>query len=260
MTEQVVGWSSLVVSLVFVLIAVAVTAGEHLGLTRPILVALVRSLGQMMIVGFALVPIVNPATPMIWSWIWVVVIVFFAAATTARRTRHIPGIFGIALLALTTVGFVGLAIVFGLGVLELQGRTLVPVAGMVIGNSMNAAVVAANRISDSVSNQRREIEAGLALGMTVKLASRRFIRSSLRTAISPQVEQTAALGIIVLPGTMTGLILAGVDPFAAVRTQLALMYVILAGVVISASITGIGTLARLTTSDNRLVMVARSTD
>jgi putative ABC transport system permease protein len=57
---------------------------------------------------------------------------------------------------------------------------------------------------------------------------------------------------------MTGLILAGVEPFAAVRTQLALMYVILAGVVIAASITGLGTLARLTTSDNRLVRVSRS--
>jgi putative ABC transport system permease protein len=258
MSEQVVGWSSLVVSLVFVLIALAVTAGEHLGLTKPILVALVRSLAQMALVGFVLVPIVNPQTPMIWSWLWVLVIVIFAAVTTARRTREIPGMFALALLALSAVGFVGLAIVFGLGVFELEGRTLVPVAGMLIGNSMNSAVVASNRVSESVANQRSEIEAGLALGMTVKVASRRFIRSSLRTAISPQVEQTAALGIIVLPGTMTGLILAGVEPFAAVRTQLALMYVILAGVVIAASITGLGTLAKLSTRDNRILKLARS--
>jgi putative ABC transport system permease protein len=258
MTEQVVGWSSLVVSLIFVLIALVVTASEHLNLTRPILIALARSLAQMTLVGFVLVPIVNPETPLFWSWLWVIVIVVFAAATTARRIGEVPGIFPLALLALGTVGFFGLAIVFGLGVLELQGRTLVPVAGMVIGNSMNSAVVAANRVRESAANQRSEIEAGVALGMTVKVASRRFIRSSLRTAISPQVEQTAALGIIVLPGTMTGLILAGVEPFAAVRTQLALMYVILAGVVIAASITGLGTLARLTTSDNRLVRVSRS--
>ena len=72
------------------------------------------------------------------------------------------------------------------------------------------------------------------------------------------MEQTAALGIIVLPGTMTGLILAGVEPFAAVRTQLALMYVILAGVVIAASITGLETLAKLTTRDNRILKLARS--
>jgi putative ABC transport system permease protein len=57
---------------------------------------------------------------------------------------------------------------------------------------------------------------------------------------------------------MTGLILAGVEPLAAVRTQLALMYVILAGVVIAASVTALGTLARLTTPDDRLVRVARA--
>lgn len=60
----------------------------------------------------------------------------------------------------------------------------------------------------------------------VPVAARRVVRSALRTAIQPQVEQTAALGIVFLPGAMTGLILAGVDPLEAVRAQLALMYVI----------------------------------
>jgi putative ABC transport system permease protein len=89
------------------------------------------------------------------------------------------------------------------------------------------------------------------------VASRRLVRSALRTAISPQVEQTAALGVVFLPGAMTGLILAGVDPLEAVRAQLALMYVILAGVVIAAATTGLGTLRRLTTADARLLPVAR---
>ena len=62
-----------------------------------------------------------------------------------------------------------------------------------------------------------------------------------------------------LPGAMTGLLLAGVEPLTAVRAQLALMYVILAGVVIAASVTAYGTLSRLTTADERLVRVARST-
>lgn len=93
--------------------------------------------------------------------------------------------------------------------------------------------------------------------MSVPRASRRVVRSSLRTAISPQVEQTAALGIVFLPGAMTGLILAGVDPSEAVRTQLALMYVILAGVVIAAVITGMGTLYRLTTPQQTILGLER---
>jgi putative ABC transport system permease protein len=169
----------------------------------------------------------------------------------------VPGLLAVTLLANVLVAASALAIIFGFGIFELTGRALVPVAGMVIGNSMKAAVVAATRVSEATADHRAEIEAGLALGMSVPRASARIIRSSLRTAISPQIEQTAALGIVFLPGAMTGLILAGADPLEAVRTQLALMYVILAGVVIAAVITGLGTLRQLTTDQQTLLRLAR---
>ena len=151
-----------------------------------------------------------------------------------------------------------LAIAFGFTIFEMEGRTIVPVAGMVIGNSMKAGVVAASRVAEFATDQRAEIEAGLALGMSPRTASRRLMRQALRTAISSQVEQTAALGIVFLPGAMTGLILAGVDPLEAVRTQLALMYVILAGVVIAAVVTAVGTLRCLTTERKTLIHLARA--
>jgi len=254
----VVGWGSLALSLAFVLVAVALTGRQHLGLGRPIVVALGRSLVQMAIVGAALVPIVDPDTPLVWSWLWVGAIIAFASATTARRAPDVPGLLPVAVLANVLVAGTGLGMLFGLGIFELQGRTLVPVAGMVVGNSMKAAVVGAARVAEATAEHRAEIEAGLALGMTPRVASRRFVRSALRTAISPQVEQTAALGIVFLPGAMTGLILAGADPLDAVRTQLALMYVILAGVVIGATTTGLGALARLTTPDATLLRLERT--
>jgi putative ABC transport system permease protein len=208
-------------------------------------------------VGVALVPIVDPDTPLLWSWLWVAGIIVFAAVTITRRAPDVPGLLAVTLLANVLVAASALAIIFGFGIFELTGRALVPVAGMVIGNSMKAAVVAATRVSEATADHRAEIEAGLALGMSVPRASARIIRSSLRTAISPQIEQTAALGIVFLPGAMTGLILAGADPLEAVRTQLALMYVILAGVVIAAVITGLGTLRQLTTDQQTLLRLAR---
>lgn len=220
MNASTVGWLGLAASLVFIALALALTSWRRLHLNKPIVTAVVRSLIQMGIVGVALVPIVDPDTPLLWSWLWVAGIIVFAAVTITRRA-------------------------------------LVPVAGMVIGNSMKAAVVAATRVSEATADHRAEIEAGLALGMSVPRASARIIRSSLRTAISPQIEQTAALGIVFLPGAMTGLILAGADPLEAVRTQLALMYVILAGVVIAAVITGLGTLRQLTTDQQTLLRLAR---
>ncbi|MBA3280767.1 MAG: ABC transporter permease [Acidimicrobiia bacterium] len=257
MERDVIGWSGLAASLTFVLLAVALTGRHRLGLSRGIGVAVGRSLVQMAVVGTALVPIVDPDTPLLWSWAWVLAIVGFAAVTTARRAPAVPGLVWVALAANALVGATGLSVIFGLGILELSGRTLVPVAGMIIGNSMKAAVVGAARMAESVADHRPEIEAGLALGMTTRAASKRLVRSSLRTAISPQVEQTAALGIVFLPGAMTGLILAGAEPLEAVRTQLALMYVILAGVVMAATTTGLGTLARLTTPDARVLPLDR---
>jgi putative ABC transport system permease protein len=253
-----VGWGALAVSLVFVAIAVGLTSQQRLGLERPIGVAVLRSLVQMAVVGAALVPIVDPDTPLAWSWAWVVGIVVFAGLTTARRAPQVPGLLPVAVGANALVAVTSLAIVFGLGIFPLNGRTLVPVAGMVVGNTMKAAIVGAARQAEAMAEHKAEIEAGTALGLPVKVAARRFSRSALRTAISPQIEQTAALGIVFLPGAMTGLILAGVDPLEAVRAQLALMYVILAGVVIGSTTTGLGTLARLTTSDQRLVPVERA--
>lgn len=257
MQRDVIGWGGLAVSLVFVAVAVGLTGRQRLGLSRPIVVSVTRSLVQMAVVGFALVPIVRPETPLAWSWAWVVGIVAFASLTTARRAPAVDGLIWVALTANAAVAVTGLSIMFGLGVFELSGRTLVPIAGIIVGNSMKAAVVGATRMTESVADHRDEIEAGVALGMSARQASARLVRSALRTAISPQVENTAALGIVVLPGAMTGLILGGAEPWDAVRTQLALMYVILAGVVIAAMTSGLGTLRRLSTADDRLVEIDR---
>lgn len=259
MNGTTVGWTALAASLLFVAIAVGLTYQQKLRLERPIVEAVVRSLVQMMVVGAALVPIVDPDTPLVWSWAWVVGIVVFSSITISRRASQVPGLLAVAFAANLAVAAMGLAIIFGFQIFELNGRALVPVAGMIIGNSMKSAVVAATRTAEVAAEQRDEIEAGLALGMSVSRASRRLVRSALRTAISPQVEQTAALGVVFLPGAMTGLILAGTDPLDAVRAQLALMYVILAGVVIAATVTGLGALRLLTTPDQTIRDLERTT-
>jgi len=258
MSGNTVGWFGLGVSLAFVAAATLLTAQQRLRLSRPIAIAVLRSLAQMAVVGAALVLVVEPDTPLAWSWSWVAVIVVFASVTVARRAPDVPGLLAVSFAVHALVAVIGLSIVFGLGVFELTGRSLVPVSGMVIGGAMKAAVVAASRVVDVTAEHRDEIEAGLALGMSVREATRRLLRSALRTAISPQLEQIAGLGIVFLPGAMTGLILAGMDPVDAVRTQLALMYVMLAAVVIAAVGVGLGALRGLTTSQQTLVRLPRA--
>ena len=254
-----VGVLGLAASLILVAVSVAISLRLRLRLEREMVVAVLRGLVQLLIVGAALALIIDPGTPLVWSWLWVVAIVVFAAATTKRRAPAVPGLFWIALAANGLTAVIGFVVAFGLAIFPIRGTTLVPVAGMLIGNSMKAAIVVAERLVEALSEQRPEVEARLALGQPWSAASRPILRSALRLSLSPQIENTKALGIVFLPGAMTGLILAGVDPLDAVLTQLALMYLILGGVATTTAVTALGSVRRLFTDDHRLVALPRST-
>lgn len=257
MSRDVVGWSGLAASMVFVGLAIGISWSQRLQLERRIAVAVGRSLVQLLVVGVALVAVVKPSTPLVWSWLWVVAIVGFAGITVSRRAPAIPGLLQVSLASTGIVAALNLAVIYGFGIFTLEGRTLVPVAGMTIGNAMNAGVVGATRLAQVAADHRGEIEARVALGLPGQEALRPFLRQILRTAIGPQIESTAALGIVFLPGAMTGLVLAGVGPLDAVRTQLALMYVILAGVAMTTMFTVLAAARRIMTPDDRLLAVAR---
>lgn len=247
-----VGWFGLGVSVAVVLVAAGLSRVWRLGLERDVLIAIGRSLAQMLLVAAALGLIVSDGTSIWWSWLWVVLMVLFAALTLRNRAPELPGLLGIALIATGTTAVVGLGVVFAIGVFPVTPRTVVPVAGMLVGNSLSSGVVACRRLAEAVVEQRDQIEARLALGQPWPQAARPMLRGVLRTAISPQIESTKALGIVFLPGAMTGLILAGVDPLDAVLVQLALMYVILGGVATMTTVTTVTAARRLFTRDHRL--------
>jgi putative ABC transport system permease protein len=254
-----VSWAGLAASLLIVAVVVAISLRERLRLERDIVVAVVRSLAQLLLVGAALGIIVDPDTWLGWSFAWVAGMVLFAAVTVSRRAPALPGILPIALAAVAASAAAGLGLLFGLQIFPVEGRTVVPLAGMVVGNSLSATVVAVRRLVEAVAERRADLEARLALGLTWRDASRPTVRSVLRLAVAPDVERIKALGIIVLPGAMTGLILAGVDPLDAVRVQLALMYVILGAVATSATVVVLLGIRELFTHDHRLRPLARET-
>jgi putative ABC transport system permease protein len=112
----------------------------------------------------------------------------------------------------------------------------VPVGGMVIGNSMTAAAVALNRLADEMSGQGRQIEATLALGATARQAAAGVITRSLRSGLIPLIDSTKTTGVVFFPGTMVGMLVAGAEPFDAVRLQLILLWVLLGAVSLAALI------------------------
>ncbi len=252
MSSTQIGWAGLAGSFLLILIAIALSGWQRLHLSRSILWASARAAAQLLLVGWALRLVLDPGASVAWAWLWVVVMVVFAGLTLRSRAPEVPGILPLGTLAMATVILVSLSVIFGFGVFPLEGRTIVPLSGMMIGNSMTSCVLVGRRIVAEFSEKRDEIEARLALGHPWPEAARPYTRAALRTALVPQIETTKAVGLVFLPGAMTGLVLAGVDALDAVTVQLALMYLVLGSVATSVTVIGLGLTRALFTPDHRL--------
>jgi putative ABC transport system permease protein len=253
-----IGWGGLAASLVLVAVAVALSWRRRLGLEATIVWACGRAIVQLLLVGQALALILEEDAPVAAAWGWVVLMVLFAAATVRRRAPEIPGAFAVSLVAMGSASALSLTTVFALGIYPAVPRAIVPIAGMMIGNSISGTVSAARRVIAELSGNRPEVEARLALGQPWSEASRPYVRAALRTALTSQIETTKSLGLVALPGTMTGLILAGVDPVDAVLVQGAVMFLILGMVATTATVVAVGLSRLLFTDDHRLLPLERA--
>lgn len=247
----------LATSLILIAVALAVSLWQQLRLEKDLVWSTVRAFLQLIVMGFVLAWLLEPGRSVTYSWIWVAGMVVFAAWTVRSRAPEVPGIFGIAAAALTAAMVVTMGVIFGLGVFPMEARAVVPLGGMMIGNSMGGTVLAARRVVDELADKRAEVEARLALGQSSRDAGRPYVRSAIRTALTPRIESTKAVGLVFLPGAMTGLILAGVDPIDAVLVQAAIMYLILGTVATTSVVIGLGSLRQLFTPDHRLRRLPR---
>jgi putative ABC transport system permease protein len=255
-----VGWGGVALSLVLVAVAVGLSVWRRLSLERSILWAATRALVQLLLVGLALRFVLDDDRSIAWAWVWVVLMVVFASETVRRRAREVPDVFPLAIASFGAAAVVSLGVLFGLGVFPLEARALIPMAGLMVGNSMSATVLVARRVFEELRDKRDEVEARLALGAASSDAARPYVRSALRSALIPQIETTKAVGLVFLPGAMTGLILAGVDPLDAVRVQVAVMYLVLGSVATTTAVVALGVSRRLFTADHRLVRITRTPD
>jgi putative ABC transport system permease protein len=253
-----IGIEGVAASFVLVAVAIGLSLRQGLGIERTIAWAATRALVQLVAVGYALTLILDDDAPTIFAIVWVLAMVVIAAVTVRARAPDVPGVFPVAFLALGAATVATLGVLFGLGVFPFEPIAIVPLAGMMIGNSMAATVSAARRVVAELADHRLEVEARLALGQPWSDASRPYVRAAVRVALTTQIESTKTVGIIALPGAMTGLILAGVDPLDAVLVQVAVMYLILGAAATTTAIVGNGVARRLFTPDHRLIPVARA--
>jgi putative ABC transport system permease protein len=219
-------------SLALIAVAIAVSFWRRAELEQDIAVAVFRSFVQLTAVGYVIQAIFD--TDSLWLVVALLAgMVGFGTFTARGRARAVPAATAPILLALAVAAAVTLGLVLAFGVFEATPRYLVPVGGMVIGNSMTAVAVALDRLADEMRDGRPRVEAMLALGATSRQAARDVVTRSLRSGIIPLVDSTKTTGVVFFPGTMVGMLVAGAEPLDAVRLQLILLWVLLGAVAIA---------------------------
>ncbi len=229
---------SALLTLGLVVVAVALSLYERLELEKDIGIAVVRSFVQLAAIGYVIDYIFG-----LKNLGGVVALlagmVAFAGWTTARRAQEVPR------ALLVAVGAIGVAAIATLGALLLlqvippTARYLIPLGGMVIGNSMNTASLVMTRLRDDLAEQRLKVEAALALGATSRQAVSPVLKIALQRAMVPLIDSTKTTGVIFLPGAMVGMIIGGADPLEAARWQIVVLYMLLGSVSIAAILVGL---------------------
>lgn len=241
----------LAASLVLVAIAVAISVFLRLGFARSIIWASVRAAVQLTAVGFLLAFVLEARWDRALAVAWILAMVGIAAFVVARRAKS-PRVFPAAALAIGFATFIALGVVFGTGVLPAEPIQLIVISGITIGNALTATVVSADQVNTKLTTDRTQVEGLLSLGFSARHAARFVVREATRVALLPHIERTKVVGIVALPGAMTGLLLAGVSPVDAVTIQLVVMYLVLGTVAVSATIVALVTASLAFTPDQRL--------
>ena len=222
-----IGWLELSLSLTLLVVTFLLSFFFKLQIGKPVFFAGVRAAIQLIAVGLFFTAIFDHAYAITWAWIWVITMLGLATFVVKKRVPNIFGLHFTTFFALgISISFV-LAVIFPFSIIDYTPVNVVVTAGITLGNLLPIAILAVQQLESQFSTRLSEAEALLALGADKKTAVRFLAPKIIQTALTIQIERTKVVGLIALPGAMTGLLLAGVEPLDAVLVQLIVMYMIL---------------------------------
>ena len=217
---------ALILSSVLIMVPIIISYKEKLELNRDIIVSMLRAVVQLLAVGYIL-GVIFGLDKLIYTVILVLVMIINAAINTKKKGFTIESQVLISFLSISVGTIITLGILISSKAIGYMPNEVIPVAGMIISNSMVAIGLSYRNLINNFKNNSIAVEVKLSLGASIKESSDEIIRESIKISIMPTIDSAKTLGIVSLPGMMTGLILAGASPLVAVKFQIMVTFMIL---------------------------------
>lgn len=213
-------------SLVFVLGALYFSRLFKVHMGKDIIISAIRAFVQLLAIGYVLTFIFDLDSA-VYVVLMITIMAGVASYNSGKRGARVRNSYLISTIAIFATTFITIIVLSGFQIIPFKAQYIIPVSGMVIGNVMNAASLAMMRLDDELKANRVRVEAALSLGASPLQAASPALKKSVTTAMVPVVDRAKVVGIVSLPGGMSGMILAGASPLAAVKFQIVIMYMLL---------------------------------
>ena len=229
----------------------------RLRLERQLVIATLRMLVQLSLLGLVLKILFENASPIFTGLAALVMILFAGYEVLSRQERRLAGWWGYG-VGVTSILFAGTVVTAFALTTQIRPdpwyhpQVAIPLLGMVLGNTMTGVALGLDTLSTRVARERTAIEAMLSLGATRQAAFKPFVRDAMRNGLIPIINAMSAAGLVSIPGMMTGQILSGIDPIEAVKYQILILFLIAGGTGIGVVLAVHLTAARLSDSRHRL--------
>ena len=230
-------YTSLSLTLIFVLIPLILSKTLKLGLERDTIIATVRSVIQLLAVGY-LLHFIFESESMLYMVLMISLIILAATLNARKKGENIRGITWKLIITFMTVEAVVMGVLLGLQIMPATPNYIIPISGMMIGNSMVLSILFLNRFKSEVEANEHLIELILSLGGTPKQAIHQQLMNAIKASMIPTIESQKTIGLVQLPGIMSGQIIGGSSPIEAVQFQILIIFALLTCATLSSTILG----------------------
>jgi putative ABC transport system permease protein len=224
-------FTDLALALGLIVIAIALSFWQQLGLEGQFLLATARTIVQLAVAGYVLAVVLDPdqPNPGLVLVFGLLMLTLVTVVTRNRISKKVPRLFpwvwaSLGLSAVLIVGYAQLLVIQPTPLYSPQ--YLIPLLAVILGNAMNAAAITGERLVTTLNRSQVEIETHLSLGATPTQALKPYRREAMRAGLLPTLNSMTIVGIATLPGILTGQLLGGVDPLDAVSYQILILLMI----------------------------------